>query len=251
MLLRLALLPAIVAGPYGNTTTTELFDAAFRAADFRQGLDLLSYNAVFVDGAEPIATTVRDCGSDVPCIAKALDAAHVDLGLRAIANFALDPPLLTLTLIGEGSTLGEAVVEVDQALDDAVMDATAKLLERYPRGGRIAVAVTPPDALVTIDPAASGVVAAGTYHVRAAKDGFTSREVEVQISEGEEKRVDLALDPIVAESSIVESPWLWTGIGAGVVAIVAVVLIATNPFSHGPDEGTACITTPAGGCPPN
>jgi hypothetical protein len=244
---KLAVLPATVEGPYGSAQTTELFDVVSSAADFRQGLELVPYNALFVDGVETIATTVKNCGSDVPCIARVLRLAKIDLGLRVIANFALDPPLYTFTLIeADGRVAGETAAE-----SEALRASTEKLLdERFPHGGRLVLEVSPLDAAVLISPdVPEGVIAPGKYRVEASKDGYAPKSIEVEVATETESKARLVLDPIPEEASIVESPWLWTGVGVAVLAVVAVVLIATNPFSNDPTEGRACITVPNGPCP--
>ena len=248
---RLAILPAVVEGSFGRAGAVELFELVAKAADFRQGLEIVPYNALFLEGVEPVATTVRDCGSDLPCIARALAAAGIDLGLRVIANFALDPPLITMNLIVEEKVIREVIDELDdRSLASILEGATELLLWKYARGGRLAIEVSPSDAAVTIDPPAPDkVMAPGRYRVAATREGYAPDAVEVEIAAGAEQQVRLALAPLPEESSIVESPWLWTGVGAGVVAIVAAVLIATNPFSRSPTEGIVCVTTPSGACP--
>ncbi len=253
---RLAILPATVEGPYGAAATAALFEVVSKAADFHQGLELVPYNALFVDGVEPIATIVRDCGSDTHCIARALRLARIDLGLRVIANFALDPPLITLNLIGSADerVIGESVVELeDRSIAEVVAGATERLLDSgsFAPGGRLMVDVEPLDAAVEVQPpaAANTVIAPGRYRVRAAKDGYLERAVDVELAAGAEERVRLALEPVPAPS-LVESPWLWTGVGVGVAVIgaVAAVLIVTKPFAKAPSDGDLCIATRAGGC---
>jgi hypothetical protein len=246
---RLAILPATVEGPYGSVTAVQLFEEVAKSADFRVGIELVPYNALFVEGVEPIATTVRDCGSDVPCIARALRLARIDLGLRVIANFALEPPLITLNLIAEERVVAEDLAELDGPLAEVLARSTEKILRSYPRGGRLSVEVSPLDAAVTISPPPNGsVIAPGTVQVTAAKDGYLPRTTSVAIAEGTEQSVRLVLDPVPEEASVVESPWLWAGVGVGVAAIVTVVLVVTNPFSREPEEGIVCVTTPMGGC---
>ena len=244
---RLAILPATVEGPYGDAPVLEMFETVAKAADLRVGIELVSYNALFVDGVEPVATTVRDCGSDLACIGRALRLARIDLGLRVIANFALDPPLFTFSLIEGERTIAEKLVEAEGSIDSILVRSTEELLAAYPRGGRIAVEVAPPDAVVSIAPPGSGVMAPGTYRVSAAKEGYSPKSAAIDLRAGSEERVRLVLDPL-PEESIASSPWLWTGVGVGVAAIVTVVLIVTNPFARSPSEGIVCVTTPMGGC---
>lgn len=251
---KLAVLPSIVEGPYGKAETLELFDVVSKEADFRQGLAIASYNAIFVDGTEPVATTVRDCGSDVPCIALALRNAGIDLGLRVIANFALEPPLLTFNLVrsSDGSIVAESLGELGAvSLADVLVEQTKLLLDRtFHRGGRLEVQVTPQDALVTIDPPRSGgVFAPGTYRVSASKEGFLPRTEDVVVRELETATARITLETAPEASSIWESPWLWTAVGVVVVGVTVGALVATDPFSKDPTTGTVCITTVNGTCP--
>lgn len=253
---KLAILPAVVEGAHGQVSTTELFEIVQREADFRKGLDLLSYNALFIDGVETIAKTVRECGSEVPCIAKAMALANIDLGLRVIVNFAIEPPLITFNLIDakDQKVIAESLAEQDErALAGILRDQTADLLDKgnYTRGGRLMLDVKPPDARVDIRP--TGVVGAvvdvGKYQVTATKEGFHAQTVDVDVRAGEEALATLLLEQIPPEPTIVESPWLWTAVGVAVVGGVAAVLIATDPFSKDPTTGTLCVTTAQGSCP--
>lgn len=253
---RLAILPAVVPGPHGHATTQQLFEHVRSTADFRTGLELLSYNAVFVDGAEPVATTVRDCGSDVACIAGALRLARIDLGLRVIANFALEPPLLTFNLIdGQGErVIAETLAELDERpLGELLTAQTADLLHRggYRPGGRIALSVRPIDAAVEIEPPASQrvVVRPGIYSVTASKEGFVPKTIDLNVTAGAEATAEITLEEVPPEPSILASPWLWTAVGVVVIGTATAVLVATDPFSKDPTTGTVCITTADGSCP--
>lgn len=253
---RLAVLPAVVEGPHGRAASKDLFGPVRDTADFRTGLDLLSYNAVFVDGVEPVATTVRDCGSDVACIARTLRFARIDLGLRVIANFALNPPLLTFNLIDakEEKVVAEALAELDgRPLIEVLKQQTADLLDRggYRIGGRIALSVTPIDAAVAIRPPVSQqiVIDPGTYSVTASKEGYLPKTIDVLVRPGEESAAQLVLDEVPPEPSVLASPWLWTAVGVVVVGATAAVLVATDPFSSDPTNPTICVTTAAGSCP--
>src|SRR5207237_5886032 len=87
--------------------------------------------------------------ADLGCASRALEQAHVDLGLRVIVNLALDPPILIINVIDAKAqkSLGESVADIDvkkplaEALEKGVDDALNSAGFRV--GGRLRVAATP------------------------------------------------------------------------------------------------------------
>lgn len=268
---RLAILPTIVEGQSGHTEVPRVFDELTRAASQRTGLELVDYNELFVDGAEPTASTVLACGSDMGCIARALRNARIELCLRAIINFGVSPPLVSLSLIeGPGERiLGESVIEAETLVpvESELAKAASDLLEsaKFHRGGTLIVALTPADARVTARECTTGqehapdnrststfTLPAGCFELQGTRDAYSPAVARTEVKLGETTQLSLALSPAPgAEASIFSSPWFWVIAGGVVVAGSAAVLVATDPFG-GDEPGAACycVTTPQTMCPP-
>lgn len=261
--IRMAVLPAIIEGASGSATTQELFEQVSPHADFRVGLELVSYNALFIDGVEPIAKSVRGCGSDQACVSKVLKLANIQLGLQVIANFAAEPALITLNLLDTDAAKVsiDALEELKGGMDlkGVLRLQVARLLDSagYQRGGRLAVSRRPPDAVVTVgegEPADAGrpdlfTLKPGPYEVTAQREGFVTQKKTVTIREKALTEWGFELQAVPEESSFFASPWFWAIVGAAVVGGTTAALVATDPFSKPADRGCLCITTESGGCP--
>lgn len=272
---RLAILPTIVEGQSGKSEASRVFDELAHAAELRVGIELVSYNELFVDGAETIASTVLACGSDMGCISRALRNARIELCLRAIVNFAVSPPLVSLSLIeGPGARiLAESVVETDDTapLESRLRfaDGAAAMLDGagFPRGGRIAVAVEPGDAKLVVRDCTTGqvfaaetknaaffVLPAGCYEMEATRDTYEPSKARVDVVAGEVSKAHLSLRPVaVAEDSggVLSSPWFWAIAGGVAIAGGAAVLLATDPFGKSDTAPPCfCVVTANTVCPP-
>ncbi len=268
---RLAVLPSIVQGESGKTQTQLLFDELSKSAELRVGLDLVEYNELFVDGAEPIASTVLGCGSDLTCISRALRNVRIELCLRAIVNFAVSPPLVSLSLIeGPGERiLAEQLVEVESEKLAAKLQHAGDLLfdsAGFNKGGRLVVTTEPSDAKISarncttgqlLSPdsreAAQFTVPPGCVELDAVRDGYqkTAARAEVRLGETTPVTLSLTANAPDSEDSLFASPWFWIVAGGLVAAGTTAVLVATDPFSDGTPAPTCfCVATPDAPCPP-
>jgi hypothetical protein len=255
---RLAILPSALGGETAHVPAADqLFEAAARGARLRPDLEIVPYNDLFVAGTDSLAGIVRDCGADVRCASNALLQSKVDLGLRVIVNLALDPPVLIANTIDPHAekVAHESIVELDKntALIEAIERAASGVLDaaHFARGGRIAIAVTPADAKLTLPPGARAdgegyVVSAGRHEVKAAKEGFLPQSESVVVLAGEERAVNLVLSP--TESSGIAWPWWIAGAGAVVLGASAIALVVASPFSSHGNHDCLCITSAATPC---
>ena len=250
---RLAVLPIILAGPYGEASLSSVLDDITEAARFRAGLRLVSNEEMFVASSGGLGSRVRDCGSDSMCIADRLRAFDARLGLVVVVNLALDPPLLSLQLLDTddrkkvGESLGE-LVAADGGISNALRSRARKLFEDggYGQAGRIVVEVSPPGAKITIGEGAEPeegatnvyLVPPGHYAIAATADGYSDGAGEAVVTSGQETKVALLLEK---DSSIVKSPWFWTVIGVAVAGGAAAAILAATRTT------TRCLCTQING----
>lgn len=256
---RLAILPAVVPGPYGQANLEALHASLSEAASMRLGLTVASYHEIQVDGAETIAAAIRTCGSDPDCAARALRLSGYQLGLQVISNFALDPPLITVALIdvAAGNNAGEVVVELStgEPIGERVAKEAAILLDQtqHRRGGRVVVEVTPQDSTVVLagarpTPGARHdyTLLPGRYRLEVLHDGYVSDTREVEVVAGQAQAVVVQLSPVVVEEvSLFASPWFWGALGVVAVgAATATVLVVTQE----PTPNCLCVGAAGGAC---
>lgn len=233
---RLAVLPIVLEGEHGSATISAIYDDVAAAASMRLGLRVISNEEMFAASEEGLGDRVRDCGSDIACVAARLRSFNARLGMVVVLDFSSKPALIRLQLLDtDDSRLVQASVgEVsgDKAeLSANIRKRAGELLEaaRYTRAGRVLVEVSPPNARVSLDgvepdPGTPNrfTVAPGSYTAIAALDGWGSQKSAVTVQSGEEAKVRLELSE---ETSLLESPWLWAAIG--VVAIGSVITVVT------------------------
>lgn len=240
----------------------------------RVGIELVSYSDTFLDGAEPLGSAVLACRSDRACVARRLRAAGVDVCFRATVNLAIDPPLVTLDLIDAASErlLASRVEEGERGrpMETQLAKATEQVLDAggLAKGGLLSVTLSPPDARLTVmrcgDRACkeaepfplqhpSEVIPSGWYRVRAELEGFDRRSLLVDVQEGRDVRVGLALPSAVQEESfsLAESPWFWAAVGGAVALAGATIAVMASGALSAPERtGCVCITTSNHDCPP-
>ena len=256
MIVKLAVLAAVIAGPHGEATTRSIWEDVRETALYRTGISVLAPEEIDAIEGTRLDSALKDCGSDTMCLTERVHESAVPLALACVLNLGLDPPFLSLQLVdGEGRKLaGKSIGRIDTkkgTVSAAIRAAVAKLLSEagYPEGGRLVVETIPAHARVRVagvaeepaDSPASLVLPPGNYEVRVELAGYLEAGRQVNVVAGRDARVSLTL---VKETSIAESPWLWGAVGAAVVGgVLAGVLLATR----GPGEG--CIVLVDTPCP--
>lgn len=261
---RLAVVPSVIAGPHGEAGIEALFDAALRAAALRPSLEPGSFDELFLFGADPPASTARACGSDTGCAARVLADAGYALGLGCILNFAVDPPLLTLSLleISGARIAAEELFEVpsDRTPELLLERAASELLDRagHRRGGRIRITVEPPDAHLAVPSALvpergrrlTFLAPPGVHTLSAQRAGREEATAVVEVTSGGEHLVALALPQAPEPASTGLGPWPWIAAGAAVAAGVAASVVLLSGGASGGAPRCVCITSPGVPCPP-
>jgi hypothetical protein len=252
---KLAILTAVTAGAHGSTTPAAVYERLAAAIRFRPELELIPYNDLLIDGDDSLATSVRDCGSDIACITFQLKNASVAFGLRIAVNFELDPPLVSMLLIdtAKRAVTAEAIGEAKVELPAVLEQLAKKLLDDagFVAAGLVFVNVDPAGAEISIPtahlrelgPPPVFVALPGVHEARAKSADHLDGTARVLVREGLEHQVHLVLEE---EPRFLGSALFWGVIVAAVVGGTVATLIATDPFSR--DVGCICIVRPDGTC---
>jgi len=196
--------------------------------------------------------------------------------------FNLGAALVALGEYPEAEPLLRHVADDPTAESTLVERARASLHTMEERGGRLTITLVSgtPSTVVTIDGLVLGsdqighelAVLAGPHEVivRDGADTVTRREIRVAVGEHAAISVSAVADTSLSSADSVDvdaqnvrashtdtvatgdrgarrrrllrNPWLWTGVGAGVIVISAVIFVATfDPRVNDPAQGT---TTP-------
>jgi len=216
----LAVLPLIVAGPHGAASISSVYADVAAAARTRLGLRLLSAEEIFVSSSD-VAGRVSDCGSDIDCIANKLRAFDARYGMVVVANFALEPPLISV-----------------QLLDTDARTMMANSIGELAAGGAVSAAVRQ-HALTVLDGADIGRRSGG-YEIRADAAGYHPNAATAQVVAGESTKIELTL---VEETSVAEQWWFWGLIGVAVAGGVTAAVVGTATT-----ETCLCATLDGAGC---
>ena len=239
---RVAILPVISEGPYGQASFSGLYGASATALEGRVGLLRIPYEEMFVAREEGLVNRVRDCGADAGCIASRMRMFNARLGLVTVVNLDLDPPLLAVMLFDtdRGDKIDEKVEELQVRKEPEIVaratEVAAMLLEAagHRRAGKLMVHVTPPNAVVQIkggpeaDRGAPNIftLPAGTYEIQASLAGWRPQTAQATITDGERKSLDLQLQEDVA---FYQTAWSWVPTTLVVAAsVVTGIVLATR-----------------------
>jgi hypothetical protein len=177
------------------------------------------------------AATKPECTARAECFAALLDRIRVGRGLVVVVNFDADPTFVALRLFDAPKRrwMEEEVGSLRPDERD-VFDALSRRAERLldavgmKRCAELAIRTSPIDASVAIDPPSAAAGAAGTflvgdgrYVVHASRTGFRPKTAAVEIANGTDAAIAIALDP-EEEPALSSSPWFWIGVAAAVVA---------------------------------
>jgi hypothetical protein len=248
---RLAVLPIVLEGTKGSANISSIFNDVSASTERRLGLRMISYEEMFAAAEEGLGDRVRDCGSDTSCIASRLRPFNARLGLVVVIDFGSKPPLISLQLLDtdDGKMLQTFFGELsaENTISDSIRKTTGDLLEKagYGLAAHVLVEVEPPNAHVVlgsgIDPDQGTpnrfTVAPGHYDVSAVLDGWKSASSAVTVGSGGEERVKLTL---IKNTSLLESPWLWIGVGLAIAGGTTAAILATH-------KTTRCLCTVVSG----
>lgn len=193
---------------------------------------------VDVDTRRAIVESMRECNEEVECVERILRSAQIDVVVHIVANFEVDPPILSTEVqdVSSGDIIVSDVTEtrrdvtiVKAAVDETVVHVFSSA--GYEIGGQLFVDVEPKDATVTIDTTGFRMllsprrfsVPVGTVGIRAERDGYEAATRKVHVEPGATESVHLDLTPLPSES-LLASPWFWVGVGAVVLVTGGVVL---------------------------
>ncbi len=252
---RIAILPSIVRGGADAIDPLDVVEAIAPTLALRVQLDPVTSSELLAGTAEPVLSTAERCGSDLECISERARPSGIDLALRVVVNYAIDPPVLSLHLVDTASAT--IVREAFGGASRSTIGAEIARLSRelfdeagYPEGARVRIDVSPPDAQISLDgepdrTAGVFVVLPGSHRVEAQREGYLPAAQVFEAKRGEEMRI--AVGMLEVKTSLAASPWLWTGIAAGVAVAAAVVaIVVIDPFR----PGSICFGSAGAPCDP-
>ncbi len=258
----LAILPAVIDGPHGAMEASAAYEALARSAEFVPEIRVVPYHRLVLDGQNTVSRRIGDCGSDLTCVSQALEDADIPLLLRAIVNFALKPPLVSLNLIdsASGRLLAEAIAELqtEQTLPSLLKTSAYRLFADGGLSvvGRLRVTTSPEGVQVRIGgkalpprPIQRAVsMRPGTYEVIGEHDGYTAAKRTIHIEPGAPSELHLSLSET---QSFMGSAWFWGLVGAAALGTTALVVVASQGGGDQPDGPRClCIAAPGSVCGP-
>lgn len=253
---RVAALIAVVLGDDRGDAHSSMVNArvadAFRS---RLGVRLVSSEELFVAHGQ-ISNAVQSCGADARCTSSELRKVGADLGLIAVVNLVVEPPLISLRLVdaSEERVVGVATDSSrpgPEAISEALRTQAGRLLDEagFSLGARITFDTMPAGAHVEVQGFEAELGAPnvfflppGTYLVRAMQDGFSPFETSVTLVAGESRHHALELSE---DTTLFESPWFWIGLGAVVAGATATAIVLSAPRDR-----CICVALPGAPCPP-
>jgi hypothetical protein len=246
---------AVVPTNFGAASRRSLFDALREVAEGYPRVRVVGFDALFLDGVEPIGERALACGSDLACVTRTLRGAGHAWALLVTENHRISPPLRTLELIAleRGAVcarkLGEAGSETRASAVRAALESLG-----LRRGGWLAVEVTPPSAVVRVEGrpprvgSARYFLEAGRVAVAADAEGHRSARVRARVRPGEATTAHIVLEP--EAEALWSSPWFWGAVGVAAVGAAAAGLAASGAFAD-TEPGCFCVRSPASPpCPP-
>jgi hypothetical protein len=248
-----AVVPVLLGGGAEQMRPSAVYAEVSSAIELRKGLALISDEELFASGGQ--LAPVRECGSDVVCVAKSLRAIDAGLGLIVVINFGVKPVLLDVRLVdAKNARLAGAIAEpvgaAEGTIGGAIKSRVGRLLDGagFPSLAKIRVRSSPPSSEVVLSvgseeqagPEAAFVVAPGVQRVRARLGDTVVFERDVSIESGRELDVEAMLDPSAGGSI---TPWL---IGAGAAAVVVgVTTVLLLTLGRG---DCFCVVSPGVAC---
>lgn len=186
-----------------------------------------------------LAPAIAYCRTDQACAQHHLEEARVGLVLEIVLNRALNLCSAELYEAGSRRSLAKGAETVRPSvpraplvglLVDRLMSSSGRVI-----GGTLSLSIAPLDAVVALSPAPQRpsedgrrfVLARGSYEIKVEREGYASAKSSVDIAPLRDAQVEIGLEP----SSVVESPWFWTGVGLGAAAI-ATTIIAVVARGH-------------------
>lgn len=232
---RIAVLPIVLqdANVLGDLTPETVYTAAQKVLSHTLEIEPLH--------KEEISPVLRDaidyCASDLACLSARFRSQQIDLALEVIVNARLDPALVTVQLIDSerGVAVANAVEESSKraSIGPIVERAVERVLVAagHSFGGAAQIAVSPADAILSIEPqpsrksATTFVAPAGIYRVTAEREGYEAATREIVLAKGTDSFLEIRLEE---KNSLLSSAWFWAGVGAAAVAAGVVAIVLTS-----------------------
>jgi hypothetical protein len=248
---RTAVLPIVVGGAL---TPSMIAAAVDEAARLRPTLRVLPLDEYFLRDGGAVADRVRDCGSDVECIAREVGGLDADLAIVVVAIFDRQPPLVTTIGIdiASRSVLRQRTERLPSATSETLRAHAASLFDDLGHllHARLEVEVEPKTAQVRVDAATPPdpgthtvfTLEAGRHSVTASCAGHRDATRDVDLVPGQTHSIAMALEPI----PISDSPWFWPGMASGIATVVITAAVAMTVVLLKPRPKCVCIAEACG-----
>lgn len=228
----------ILSGAKSGFPLSEIYAAARRPLERYTALRVAPLETIGLDERD---AAIRDCAGDPACFARRVRASQndVDLLLAVSVDRSEDALLVGLRLIdtfrraevGAGADEVPAGMSLEGALEDRL--ATVVPPSVWGDVGSLSIRSEPEGAEVwvgertCITPCELGRLLPGSYDIVLRKSGWEPWQKTVAVGRGDNiVQADLPRP----SRALVESPWLWTAVGAVIVAgTVTSVLLLQQP----------------------
>lgn len=239
------LLAALMSGAAPTRVTTVVRVVGSKSARSAQSIAeaatgglrwLLNVEIPSYDRRARLDDEVRRCGEDNACVVERLASSGVDLGVYVVANFDVDPPLVTIELLDTARrrAIARDIVDVAGAdLERAIAASVERALVKtgLEVGGAVVADVVPREAELSLDerllePGVATPARAGPHVIRGRLDGYLSSERLIEIEPRREERVALELE---TKPGITSQWWFWTAIAVVVAGSAVAVAVVAQP----------------------
>lgn len=231
---RVSLLRVVLPQDDPPMTRSEIEAAASSVISDRVNHELARSDEGFSLGMDD---PLRICGSDAPCLARAVRRLHASWGLIVIVDASGDTIRLSLRTFesGDGGELASTTLEVASRaeLPGALGAALNGLLDRmgYPALAGLQLRISPNEARVTVEPAPTPPagstrdlrVPPGRYTILAELEGYEAKSTELDLRAGQNELLELQLEP---REGLLDSPWFWVALGGAAVIAGSIVAVA-------------------------
>lgn len=218
---------------------SEVYGATRRPLEENTALRVAPLEAIGIDERDAV---IRACAGDAACFVRRLQATRgeVDLLLAVSVDRPGEDLLLGLRLIDTrsqeqiGATGAEipAGMALEGAVERLLPDVVPVTVWGQVAGVQISSDPSSAEATVSgrscVTPCTFERLAPGTYTVEVRTGGREPWRSEVELVSGRTANIVAELE--APDSSLLESPWLWTAVGLGVAGgIVGAFLLAQEP----------------------
>lgn len=230
----------VLASASSGFPLSEVYGAARRPLERHTALQVAPLEAIGIDERD---AAMRECAGDAACFVDVLRPGRS--GVELLLAVSVDRPgnelLLGLRLIDarQRAQIGATGAEVPDGmtLEGAIEDQLADVVPAtvWDQVAAIDVSSVPASAEVSlggrtcVTPCSFERLAPGPYELLAQRGGGEAVRQDLKLAAGQNPSLELDLRG--PDTPVLESPWLWTAVGAGAIAagVAAFFLLREQP----------------------